>query len=68
MNVNWKNAILQAQLKIDQVLDIKPEPDDDELQEPAQVESPLTQELVNEVFLLEPMLQRKIEISPLFQI
>ncbi|ULT79484.1 hypothetical protein L3Y34_010231 [Caenorhabditis briggsae] len=66
MNVNWKEAILQAQKKIDQVLDIRPETlEDDKLEtekpeelsnEDCSSPSQSSDQLVDDIVMLEPVL------------
>ncbi|KAF1745767.1 hypothetical protein GCK72_022214 [Caenorhabditis remanei] len=67
MNVNWKEAILQAQKKIDQVLDIRPEsveveveeepePQEDVIDQNCSSPSQSSEVLGDDIVMLEPVL------------
>ncbi|CCD69991.1 Pericentrin [Caenorhabditis elegans] len=64
MNVNWKEAILQAQKRIDQVLDIRPEAAEVEVDVPDEVHaeqecsspSQGSEPLADDIVMLEPVL------------
>ena len=77
MNVNWKEAILQAQKKIDQVLDIRPEsveveveeepePQEDVIDQNCSSPSQSSEVLGDDIVMLEPVLPRKFMLLKKF--